>query len=115
MSLRRKKFIIITIILTSVIIIIGGSIGIWIYIKEKPHHNSSWSFKISGNIIGGEFNITINELLQMPQYNSNYIIRGKTAFAANFQGVKISYLFINEINISQNATQVILIAEDSYQ
>lgn len=101
------------------IIITGTSIGIWLgirnSIKDTDHPDQDWSFKISGNIIGGDFNITIKELLIMPQHEEEYTIKASPPdFIGIFKGVEISYLLNHIIDIDPTATDVTFIAWDGY-
>ncbi|NHJ87961.1 MAG: molybdopterin-dependent oxidoreductase [Asgard group archaeon] len=104
-----------------VIIILVGSgtgIGIWLGISNNdlgPHPDAEWSLQITGNIIGDDFNITLSELLEMPTHKEKYTIRGSTTFEAVYQGVSISYLVTNILNINTSATTIIFEAYDSYQ
>lgn len=102
-----------------VIVITGTSIGIWLgirnSIKDTEHPDQDWSLKISGNIVGDDFNITIKELLNMPQHEEEYTIRASPPyFVGIFKGVEISYLFNNIIDIDPTATDVTFIAWDGY-
>ncbi|MBN1330353.1 MAG: molybdopterin-dependent oxidoreductase [Candidatus Heimdallarchaeota archaeon] len=113
----RKLSLILIVVTVSVVAITGTGIGIWLGIKNQnmlPHPESEWSFKISGNIIGDDFNITIAELLAMPRHKDNYVIRGSSTFEAEFDGVLLSYLFENAINVNLSATTVTFVAVDEY-
>ena len=70
--------------------------------------------KISGNIVGGDFNITLEELLDMPSHEQEYTIRAKTNNTDDYKGVQFTYLFNDEIDIEPTAEYVTFIAWDGY-
>lgn len=110
---------IILVISISVVIITGTGISIWLGVrnslKDTNHPDQDWSFKVSGNIIGDDFNITIKELLNIPQHEDEYTIKTTPPyFVGTFTGVRISYLFDNIIDINPTATVVTFIAWDGY-
>ncbi|NHJ39697.1 MAG: molybdopterin-dependent oxidoreductase [Asgard group archaeon] len=112
---KIPKIIVISIIV--IVISTGTGIGIWLGIRNLslgPHPDEDWSLQISGNIIGGDFNITIAELLEMPIHKEKYTIRGSTTFKAIYQGVSISYLIQNIIDINTSATTISFEAIDEF-
>ena len=116
MSTKNQN--IITIIIVSVLsLLVIASTGITIYLGKlnAPHPDGDWSFKISGNIIGDEFNITMDELTAMPSYKKDYVMQGDDLYIAEFQGVQISYLLDNIIDVNPSATTIAFIAFDTYQ
>ena len=118
--MAEKTVKIITIIFVSVasaIIIAGMGVSMWLGVKnlsEVPQQDPNWSFKISGNIFGEDFNITLEELLEMPSYEQEYTIRAKTNKTDNYTGVQLTYLFNDVIDIDPTAENVTFIAWDGY-
>ncbi|HUT80767.1 MAG TPA: molybdopterin-dependent oxidoreductase [Candidatus Bathyarchaeia archaeon] len=113
----RKLGLILIVASVSVVAITGTGIGIWLGVKSQnflPHPDSEWSFKISGNIVGEDFNITLAELIAMPSHKDDYVIRGSTTFEAEYQGVLLSYLFEDIIDVNVSATTVTFVAIDEY-
>lgn len=104
----------IVVIAFSALVISGTGVGIWIGVRNTSHPNLEWSFKISGNIVGDDFNITMSELLDMPALTQEYTIRAKTNVTNFYTGVQLTHLFTNIIDIAPTAENVTFIAWDGY-
>ena len=113
----------IIVISLSAIILAGTGISIWLGVTHTPytpplvetdHPDQEWEMMITGLVDGGDFNISIQELLNMPQHWENYLIESDPAYTANFSGVKIQYLFETIIEIDPTATSVAFVAWDGY-
>jgi len=105
------------VIVFSVLILTGTGIGIWLGVRNNAtqHPNPTWSFKVSGNIVGGgSINITMQTMLSLPSYEQEYTIKAKTDYVATFKGVQLSYLFTNVINVDPSAKNVTFSAWDGY-
>ncbi|NHJ05528.1 MAG: hypothetical protein EAX90_11940 [Candidatus Heimdallarchaeota archaeon] len=116
----QKTAKIILIVIISSIIISGTSVGIWYAIKNNqeditPHPDSDWKLLISGDLDGDDFNITLNEIIEMPSYKQDYTIRGSDTYIAEYEGASIQYLIQNEININSSATIITFVSNDSYE
>lgn len=113
-----KKSLLLTIIISSIVVVSAASLGIYFgvfYEKELgPHPDGEWTLKITGDLIGGEFNISINELLEMPSYKEDYVIKGSSTEIVEYRGISLSYLINNIINYNENAVQINFIAIDEY-
>ena len=109
---------IILVVVISSVILTGTSLGIWFTLKEQVlgnHPDPDWELMITGSVIGGDFNITLQEIIDMPWFERNYIIRGTTTNTYTYRGVSLNYLFNTELPITDNATTVTFIAIDAYQ
>ncbi|MHA1126814.1 MAG: molybdopterin-dependent oxidoreductase [Candidatus Heimdallarchaeota archaeon] len=111
----------ILIISISAVILAGTGISIWLGVTYSPpvvdndHPNQDWEFMITGNIVGDDFNITIQELLNMPQYEDDYEMKAVPPHETfTFTGVQLKHLFDNVISIDPTATTVTFIAQDGY-
>ncbi|MHA1212532.1 MAG: molybdopterin-dependent oxidoreductase [Candidatus Heimdallarchaeota archaeon] len=109
-----SKSSLIIVIVLSTLVLAGSSVGIWLGVREQSHPEPEWSFKISGNIVGDDFNITMSELLEMTSYRDTYTIRSKTNDTDKYTGVQFSYLFDEIIAIDPSAENVTIIAWDGY-
>ncbi len=112
-----KLTTIIFVSVASALILTGTGVGIWLGVKnlnEVPHQEPSWSFKISGNIVGNDFNITLDELFEMPSLEQEYTIRSKTNNTDVYKGVQLTHLFTEVIDIDPTAENVTFIAWDGY-
>ena len=122
-NLAMKTGTLITVIAISAVILAGTGISIWLGVTHTPyspplentdHPDQYWEFMVTGDVVGGDFNISIQELLNMPQHWEIYEILSDPAYTANFSGVQIQYLFDNIIDIAPTATTVTFIAWDGY-
>ena len=110
----------IIVISLSAVILAGTGISIWLGVTYTPplvdtdHPDQDWEFMVTGNLVGDDFNISIQELLNMPQHSELYEILSDPPYTANFSGVQIQYLFDNVIDIDPSATTVTVIAWDGY-
>jgi len=110
----------IIVISLSAVILAGTGISIWLGVTYSPplidtdHPDQDWEFMVTGNIVGDDFNISIQELLNMPQHSEIYEIKSDPSYTANFSGVQIKHLFDNVIDIDPSATTVTVIAWDGY-
>lgn len=104
------------VIIFSVVILTGTGVGIWVGVRNNSltHPNPTWSFKVSGNIVGGEINITMQTMLSLPSYEQVYTIKAKTNYDALFKGVQLSYLFTEVIDVNPSAKNVTFSAWDGY-
>jgi len=114
-----KTSTLIIVISIAVIVITGTSIGIWLGVrnslKDTDHPDQDWSFKVTGDLVGDDFNITIKELLNMPQHEDEYSIKSAPPHTTEkYTGVTLQYLFDKEIKIATSATKVTFIAWDGY-
>lgn len=118
MTLKTSTLIIV--ISLSAVILAGTGISIWLGVTYTPplvdtdHPDQDWEFMVTGNIVGDDFNISIKELLNMPQHEADYEIKSDPAYTSTFIGVKISYLFDVIIDIDPSATTVTFVAWDGY-
>ena len=118
MSKKAKiSTILLIVIPVSVLVITGASIGIWLGVRNNlgNHPDPTWSFKVSGNLVGGDYNITISELLAMEQYEAEVFVNKKPEvnYTSTFTGVNLAYLF-DQIPIGETAVNVTFIGEDGY-
>lgn len=117
----QKKSLLIIIILSSVIVLSGTGLGIYFGVyyntnnsQNHIHPAGDWELVISGNLIGVSFNITMNDILEMPSYSEDYIIQGSDTYTANFKGVRLTYLLEEIINYDPEATSIKFIAFDTF-
>ena len=114
-----KTSTLIIVIAVAAIVIAGTSVGIWLGVRnnlaDTDHPDQDWSFKVTGEIVGDDFNITIQELLNMPQHEGEYSVKAKPPITTEtYKGVTLQYLFAEEISIASSASKVTFIAWDGY-
>ena len=118
MSQKTKLSTILLIVIpVSAIVIAGASVGIWLGVRNNlgDHPDPEWSFKITGNVIGGDYNITMSELLAMEQYEATVFFNRKPLvnYTETHIGVNLAHLF-DQIPIDSSAVNVTFISEDGY-
>lgn len=119
-----KILTIVIVVIISSVIVAGTSVGIWLGVRNAnnntpnglcDHPDCDWAFNVTGKIAGGNFSISLSELLNMPQHEEEYIVKAKLPyFEGTFTGVQIKYLFDHVIDIDSSATTVTFIGEDGY-
>ena len=127
MMMAEKSLKVLTIVIVVIVssaIVAGTSVGIWLGVRNAnnnttngpcDHPDCDWAFNITGKIDGGDFSITMSELLNMPQHEEDYVVKAKPPyFEGTFTGVQIGYLFDHVIDIDSSATTVTFIGEDGY-
>jgi DMSO/TMAO reductase YedYZ molybdopterin-dependent catalytic subunit len=116
MSERTKQIVIIVVISTlSVMVLATTSVGIWLGASNNMQHpDPDWQLQISGNIVGDSQTLNMSEILDMPSYKDKYVIRSGNTIVARFQGVKLSYLFNEVIDVQQSAVNVTFVAFDGF-
>ncbi|NHK29715.1 MAG: hypothetical protein FK730_00085 [Asgard group archaeon] len=116
MSEKTKQIVTIVLISTlSAMVLAGTSVGIWLGATNNMQHpEPEWALEIRGNIVGDSITINMSEILDMPFYRDKYIIRSGNTIEARFQGVKLSYLFNEVIDVQQSAVNVTFVAFDGF-
>lgn len=110
-----KIYQIVLVSLLSLAVLTSSIVGIWLGVRNTelgPHPDSDWELMITGNIVGGDFNLTMGEITEMNFYKQKYTIRGSTTTTNVYLGVSLDYLFTNEININETVDTVVFVSED---
>ncbi|NHJ32377.1 MAG: hypothetical protein FK732_05910 [Asgard group archaeon] len=114
-EIGKKTGLIITVVVVSSLILTGTGIGIWLGVRANIHPEPGWTLKITGNVQGGNTTITMSEIINSDHHRGEYDIQsGGGIDTYLFQGVILSILFQELININPDAENVSFIPQDYY-